>query len=420
MSLNGNLAVMPLTDLLQWLAGTRATGTLRIDRGKVCKRIRFQDGRVTGCSSDDPPALLGQFLLARGHIEREHLRQALSTQQESGKPIGEVLLEMGVLDRRVLDQALAAKAEDTIFGMFDWEDATFSFDEEGEPDPYSIRVDMQVDDIVLRGIERQDEMRRFRAVFPNDTVILDRTEVPPPAEVLQNRTARRVYEAVNGERPLAEITLHAHASEFLVIKLLYLLQQRGMIAVHTAPTPTGEPAHASGQPLADKPPVYEIDMEASHHAESAVVEETPDVAPSTADEGLAAEIAVAMRFLERDEYQAALEILNASFRRYPQEVSLRQLIAKAERGLEQSHLNEFALDRIPRLIQPGQSVSSLGLSPEASFLPTLLDGNTDIRSILWLAPMRSVDVLLALKQLRDKGLIEVLEPAPVPEPSSRS
>ena len=77
MPLFGTLKTMALPDLLQWLATARMSGTLRVERNKVSKSIIFRDGEVVGCSSDDPPERLGQFLLARGKISEEQLRAAL-------------------------------------------------------------------------------------------------------------------------------------------------------------------------------------------------------------------------------------------------------------------------------------------------------------------------------------------------------
>ena len=51
------------------------------------------------------------------------------------------------------------------------------------------------------------------------------------------------------------------------------------------------------------------------------------------------------------------------------------------------------------------------LSPEASFLPSMIDGRNDVQSIVWLAPIHAVDVMLALQQLIDADQVE-LRPAP--------
>ena len=49
------------------------------------------------------------------------------------------------------------------------------------------------------------------------------TIVPLVPDLLRNRMARHVYDYINGDRSLAEILLHAHASEYFVYKLLFEL-----------------------------------------------------------------------------------------------------------------------------------------------------------------------------------------------------
>jgi hypothetical protein len=139
--------------------------------------------------------------------------------------------------------------------------------------------------------------------------------------------------------------------------------------------------------------------------------ETPRTKPD--DEGvrhseLDDEVEVATRLMSRREYSAALELLNASYRANPGESYLRRLIFRAERAyMENLQRRNFSYDRMPAKI--AETVESLNteIGSEESFLLSLIDGETDIRSILWLSPMREVDVLRSLEQMIDKGIIRV-------------
>jgi CheY-like chemotaxis protein len=54
--------------------------------------------------------LLGQLLLASGHIMPDELRAGLSRQEEQGGLLGEILIDMGALAPRQLARALATQA----------------------------------------------------------------------------------------------------------------------------------------------------------------------------------------------------------------------------------------------------------------------------------------------------------------------
>ncbi len=119
--------MMPLPDLLQWLASARKSGTLELERDRVRKWILMREGEIVGCSSDDPPERLGQFLLGRGRITETQLHQALVEQEQSGNFLGQVFVAMGAITEQELSSHLEAKAEETIFSLFGWDDAAFRF-----------------------------------------------------------------------------------------------------------------------------------------------------------------------------------------------------------------------------------------------------------------------------------------------------
>ena len=97
MGLQGALRTMPLAEVLQWAGAHGKTGQLEVERGKSTTKIRFLDGRIVGCSSTSPSALLGQFLIARGKITERALMSAMERQTETGASLPEILVEVGVV-----------------------------------------------------------------------------------------------------------------------------------------------------------------------------------------------------------------------------------------------------------------------------------------------------------------------------------
>jgi hypothetical protein len=419
---------MTLCDLLQWASVNRKSGVLELERNKVCRRIEFRNGWICACSSDDPPSRLGQFLLARGKITRDRLSEALARQESSGGNLGLILLDLGALNQKELAAQIAAKAEETIQGLFDWEDAVFRFHDGATLEPNQIEVSLSVDDILLKGIQHHDELNRIRDVFPSSGVVLKRTGRPVPKELLGPNMARRIFESIDGEKTLAELLLHVHGSEFLVIKLLHALYRGGLVMIKEA-----RPAEPNASTLLDPPPVMErppadnwegfgpeefanLDLDPSERRQFPRQGGGESTRSSVSE--LDAEVEVARRLLKRDEHEAALELLNASYRAHPDEGYLRRLIAKAEADyIDSAQRHGLSYDLVPVPARSADGSLPQGLGPQESFLISLLDGRADIRTILWLAPLREVDVLRSLRQLRDRGLIEINEARPVGKPA---
>jgi len=417
MPVQGNLATMSLTEILQWLGNAGKTGTLSIERNKVVKRILVREGRVIACASQEPADMLGHFLVSRGKISEETLRKALTLQETQRAHLGKILVATGALTEDELRFLLEDKAQETIFGLFDWDDAEFRFADGETADPSIFPVEMRVEDILLRGAQRWDEMQRFRTVFNDPGIVLRRTARMPPAEVFRNRMARRIFESINGDRTVAEIVLHAHGSEYLVTKFLYELHRAGVAEVAGVKQVERESSRAptTGPVIEDLPPAAPVAVRAVTAPKvPAVVERVATVdrpaaaAPSAVDEG---DLEFARRLLNRGEFDSALEILDRAYKAQPGDEALRRLLAEAEASfVEKAYRHFLPPSKIVTLPRTVESLTAESLSPTEFFLLSRIDGTWDVKSIIQITPLREVDVLRTLKRMREKGLIELKDP----------
>jgi hypothetical protein len=423
MPVQGNLATMSLTEILQWLGNAGKTGTLSIERNKVVKRILVREGRVIACASQDPSDMLGHFLVSRGRISEETLRKALALQESKRVHLGRILVDSGALAEDDLRLLLEDKAQETIFGLFDWDDAEFRFADGETADPNILAVDMRVEDILLRGAQRWDEIQRFRTVFNDPGIVLARTTRMPPAEVFKNKMARRIFESINGDRTVAEILLHAHGSEYLVTKFLHELHRAGVAEI-TGVKPVAREAGPSSIPAggrADTPvpsvepataPTSTVPRPTTVPNAPAPIQAAPAGAPPKAVPGSAPEPQVvneddlefARRLLNRGEFDSALDILDRAYKAQPGDEALRRLLAEAEASfVEKAYRHFLPPTKIVALQRTAESLTAERLSPTEFFLLSRIDGTWDVKSIIQITPLREVD-------MREKGLIELKDP----------
>ena len=428
MPVQGSLATMSLTEILQWLGNAGKTGTLSIERNKVVKRILVREGRIIACASQEPSDMLGHFLVSRGKISEETLRKALATQETQRAHLGKILVDTGALTEAELRVQLEDKAQETIFGLFDWDDAEFRFADDEAADSNIFAVDMRVEDILLRGAQRWDEMQRFRTVFNDPGIVLGRTERKPPAEVFRNRMARRIFESINGERTVAEILLHAHGSEYLVTKFLYELYRAGVAEVAgvrpappeslhepAAPSTVMEPVPAKPVARSDSPVQRPVAVPGAIHPKAPAppaagvnAKAKSSAQPRVVDEG---DLEFARRLLNRGEFDSALEILDRAYKAQPGDEALRRLLAEAEASfVEKAYRHFLPPSKIVTLQRAVESLTAEQLSPTEFFLLSRIDGTWDVKSIIQITPLREVDVLRTLKRMREKGLIDLKDP----------
>jgi hypothetical protein len=420
MAISGDLDTMPLVELLQWAGGHRKTGVLELERNKVSKRIAFRDGRIVGCASDDPSKLLGRFLISRGKIGARTLRFAMSEHQRQGRPLPDILVEMGVITRQELAAQVAVKAFETVYGLFEWADAVFRFQTDGVLDGNPIEVDLSVEEILLEGAERHDEVQRIRGILTSSGIVLRRTDRSLPPDLEGGALAFEVLELIGGERTLAEILLKAHASEFDVLKLLFTLHAGGCVevaeerAVDESSRTLLDVDHG-GAP-AELPSLAEISAadEPGQLGDAGEMEpaEGPEHAMEPAD--LHVLLNVASRRMGLGDHEGALTVLDACYRARPEEESVKRMIAEAESAyLRQLRCELLPPDRVPVRAVSDEALSALELQPAESTLLGMIDGEANVRSILWTLPLREVQGMRTLEKLYARGLVRLEEPETV-------
>jgi len=370
--LTGNLKTMSLPDLLQWAGRAGKTGALALRRDQLLKHILFLDGAIVGSSSNDPRDSLGQVLLSEGIITETQLKEALEEQKRSGTMLGMLLVRRGVVTESRVAAILRQKAEETVYSLFLWDDAEFDFADGERPPSDQVVVTVSVEGVLMEGLRRYDTSRRIREVLTHNRLILARGPRPLGPEIADRAFPRRVYELVDGRRTIADIILEAHASEFNVSQILFALVQRGhAVIAGEASAVSGSRAGAPADPLT-----------------------------------------LARERLGRGDAEEALEILDAARKVGVRSPALDALTEEAERYfVEKAYRHYLPPGKIPILKRPMELLFDETLRPEEVFLVSRVNGTWDLRSIMSISPLREVDALRALKRLRERGVIDLVDPA---------
>ena len=432
MPIHGDTRTMPLVELLQWIASNEKTGVLRLERNKIHKQISFQQGRVAGCFDGDPSTRIGQFLISHGKITERTLQFALRHQKTTGDRMSDILIEMGVVTEEEISALIASKAREAIYGMFEWDEAIFNFELDSAIDRYEIAVDLSIEETLTEGATRQNELRLFRAVFANSWIVLRRTDQPLSPDVENGALLLQVLELVDGERSLAEILAVAHASEYQVLKLLFNLQNSRnieiveererpgsattLIDVRTddAPIPlpslaefSDEPADAASEEPSDLLVVDDSPRAGAAPATKPAGEEAPLPEASIEQADLHMLLQISAAKWESGDHEGALLVLDACYKARPHDESLRERMAKTEAAyLETLSSGPLQLGRVPQRVDSAEA-HTVDLSPDQTTVLGMVDGNLTIQSLVWVAPLREIQVLRALGQLFKMGLIRI-------------
>lgn len=135
-------------------AGARsASGVLLAQAGAQRKEIYFDRGRVHHVASTQPNEMLGEYLVARGLLDRGDLDFALAVLPRFNGHLGEALTGLGVLEPMAMFEAIRAQGRDKIVQIFTWSEGDLSFYGDAHAGKVDFPLDLQVGPIIEAGVD---------------------------------------------------------------------------------------------------------------------------------------------------------------------------------------------------------------------------------------------------------------------------
>jgi len=377
MSITGKLQTMQLSEVLQWLGHTAKTGVLVLSNGSVEKRIFFMRGEVIMTASTDPKEHLGHFLVSHGLIDEVTLAKAIGMQSENKMLLGKILVTIGALEESQLDRMLRLKLEESVYEIFTWPSGDFRFIDEDLDEASIIPLKFNVNALALEGSRRADEWQRLRETIPSKDCIA--VETGPLTAAESDSVAHRILALVNDDRTVEEIALHAHASEFHVYRVLASQVENGSLKLI-------------------RPRLVSTQSEAPANSVTAELDSA----------GL---LKKAENLLESDEYEQAMGHFRAALNLDPHNEKIRSRKATVEAEIEKRLSGEgLHPNSVPRLEHTMEELAQLQISPHEGFILSRVNGTYDIRTILKISPMPSIDALLVFRSLLAAGHINLIQP----------
>jgi len=373
-AIQGTLKTMSLTDLLQFLAAARKSGTLKFDQGKITKQVYFKNGMIVGSKSNDPREYLGQVLLHYGKVDEIQLKVAREMQRTTGAKLGEVLVEQGFLTEDDVLSTLKTRTLDAIYDLFVWTDGDFEFYDDEPPPDDLLQIEVEPTNVVMEGIYRIDEFNRYRTLVPSDRSILELNS-GSTASLKLGKEYRQILFFVEKRMSVAEICYHMHASAFHVYGQLYTLISEGI-------------ARVVGELPEDLPPP---------------VKDVEDLPESVTEMVWSAE-----RKLENDP-EAALEIVQNALQQQPNNPEAQALLPAAEERFVKRvyESGKIGPKSVPHLRVSPSDLTTQQIDPQEGFVLSRINGSWDIQSILSICPFREADCLKMIKKLMERGIVEI-------------
>ena len=130
-SFSGELAHLPIVDVVQLLHSTRKSGILRVASRKGESQLVLKDGYIVSANHLNGSVRIGKILVDLDIISQETLAQALQAQLRAGKnrrPLIVTLIERGAVREEDAYRGLEQLIELTLVEILTWKKGTFTLD----------------------------------------------------------------------------------------------------------------------------------------------------------------------------------------------------------------------------------------------------------------------------------------------------
>jgi septal ring-binding cell division protein DamX len=225
----GSFADPNFPELLVQLQRTGKTGVLYTAYDRVKKKIYFQDGVPTGTRSNIKSELIGEMLVAKGVISREHQRFALEVQKERKISFGAVLVEGGVLSADELFVQARRQFLTALFSLFGVRRGNYKF-EECELPPEGYYYEVAFSNMLVFGIRQIVNLDTLEAM------VGDRSQIPTPgsqfldySKIMFTVKELSVTNQVDGSKTIDEIIRASDVEPITVFKTLLILMHHDFI-----------------------------------------------------------------------------------------------------------------------------------------------------------------------------------------------
>jgi hypothetical protein len=266
--LEGSLAGFEVPDLLAFLGQGGRTGVLVLERPDTETKLFFREGRVVYASSTHEMLRFGATLVRLGKVSAPVLDRAL--QKYRGARIGQALLSEKLVSEEELTAFLKVHVSEVIFHTFPWGDGLFTFYDEVPPPATAVTLEMDLVNIVLEGVRRQDPGDSLNELLGDRDRVVEAHVNPERVKQGASLTREewRVFFLVDGRRTIHEICqLVAGVDDKATVQILYrLLRARFVgLAPHPPDRKASVPREGAGtQKMPELKPEVAPSVEFSH------------------------------------------------------------------------------------------------------------------------------------------------------------
>lgn len=160
-ALQGDIAVIAIEDVFQLFDFAALTGKLEVFSPANSGTFYFKNGSLIHGVLQISPRRIGEILLESHLISREQLQECLRLHEDQHpqRRFGRILIEKGYIPPERLNESLLSQIKESFFETLSWQEGSFLFYQNQEPELEEVRLSARIDHLLLEGMVRIDRIQ---------------------------------------------------------------------------------------------------------------------------------------------------------------------------------------------------------------------------------------------------------------------
>ncbi len=227
--LSGDLAIIEVADLVNYLTMSRLTGILiLVIDGSHEKSLHFNKGELVFANSSATEDRLGEVLVRLGQLNQRQL-EAVSIKFPGNMKIGRFLVQQELISPQALWEGIRQQVREIFFGFLEADQGVFFLLDARPSASEELNLSLTTHSLLLEGVQRKDELAHFRKRIPSDEAVLRKRHPLPTKELTANE--RRLLNLVDGKQDISQLSRLSQLERFVTLKTLFHLMQTGFVEI---------------------------------------------------------------------------------------------------------------------------------------------------------------------------------------------
>lgn len=230
MALQGNLQDFSTTQLLNLVSLAKKTGSMSLENAKDSALLYFRDGKLVHASTRQLQGRLVDMLQESKKLKPEQV--AAVTRQSpklSDKALGIDLIRAGVVSQQDIVQSVKNFMLNIVYSLFSWTEGQFKFNQGVRPSNDRITVPLNLDNIILDGTRRQNEIQHLMDELPDLSVVALKITDKPLRDVKLTPDDWRVISHIHPRNTIEKIAETNNMDPMQIRKIVYGMLQAGLV-----------------------------------------------------------------------------------------------------------------------------------------------------------------------------------------------